>query len=82
MVKEGWKRAIGDSGRVVRNEFALLVMSYMVRQLNAYRKRSMITVVPNIASLPPPVRNFKIILFNIEALLWQLKKKFLKQQRL
>ena len=67
MVKEGWKRAIGDSGRVVRNEFALLVMSYMVRQLNAYRKRSMITVVPNIASLPPPVRNFKKILFNIEA---------------
>lgn len=67
LVKEGWKRAIGDSGRVVRNEFALLVMSYMVKQLNAYRRRSMITVVPNIASLPPPVRNFKKILFNIEA---------------
>lgn len=67
LVKEGWKRAVDDSNRVVRNEFSQLVMAYMVRQLNTYRKRSMITVIPDIASLPPPVKDFKKILFNIEA---------------
>lgn len=66
LVEEGWKRAADDSGRVVRNEFSLLVMAYMIKQLNTYRRRSMITVIPNIALLPSPVRNFRRILFNIE----------------
>ena len=66
LVEEGWKRAADDSGRVVRNEFSLLVMAYMIKQLNAYRKRSMITVIPDITSLPYPVRRFRRTLFNIE----------------
>lgn len=66
LVKEGWKRDHDDIGRVVRNEFSLIVMAYMAKLLNTFRKRSMITVTPNISCLPQLVKGFKNTLFNLD----------------
>ena len=66
LVKEGWKRTPDEPGRVVRNEFSLLVLAYMAKLLNTYRRGSVITVMPAISLLPSSVKNFRKILFNIE----------------
>lgn len=66
LVKEGWKREPDDIGRVVRSEFSLIVMAYMIKLLNAFRKRSMITVIPDISCLPRPVSGFRRILFKLD----------------
>ncbi len=66
LILGGWKKSANESYRVVRSEFSLLVMAYMVKLLNTYRRGSMITVIPNISLLPSVVRGFKEILFSID----------------
>ncbi len=66
LILRGWKKSVNESDRVVRSEFSLLVMAYMVKLLNTYRRGSMITVIPNISLLPSVVKGFKEILFGID----------------